>query len=134
MGVPGRGCRAEVPAERAAVADLRRAHGPRGHGEAGQRAGQFGDQPGIGHAGSHPEEAPGPPAAAGLAGLPDRLPAGQLVHARQAGQRRGPVPPDVHLHHDVRAARDGHGAGPGLHHLKGPGEGARLEEIHRASG
>ena len=93
--VAGRGSRAEVAAERAAVADLRRADGASRGRECGQRRGDL--------------------AAAGL-GVRERrsqhelvalvVPAAQLRHAPEVEQRIGPLALGVERDHEIGAAGD----------------------------
>ena len=63
VAVPGRRGGAQVAADRAAVADLRRPDGACRHGQARQQAAQLGDDPGVGHPGPEPHLA--------VAALPD---------------------------------------------------------------
>jgi hypothetical protein len=119
QAVAGRGCGAEVAAHRPAVADLRRAHGARGDGQAGQALAELLDEARVGDAGADPQ--------APVVGAP----VAQFGHAGEVedGLRTGPI--EVQRHHEVGAAGDRDGFG--LRRLHGqrllPGVG--YEDLHR---
>ncbi|GAA3039402.1 hypothetical protein GCM10020000_17200 [Streptomyces olivoverticillatus] len=99
VAVPGGGGGAQVAADAAAVADLGRADGVRGQGEAGQLGVQVVDDAGVGDGGAEADV------------RAVRVPLVELADAAQVQQVLGTAVVEVDLDHDVRAARDGHGRG-----------------------
>ena len=115
--VAGRRGGAEVAADRAAVADLRRADGARRLGQRGQRLGDGAvHRLRVGEAGAEDERAVLPAEAA------------QLAHLVEVDQRRRPRAVEVELDEDVGAALDE----PGVGQLRL--EAQRLVEAMRACG
>ncbi len=119
VAVPGRRGRAEVAADRAAVADLRGTDGPGGQGQARRDAADLGDDPGVGQAGAEADLSAGP------------LPRGELGDPGQVEQRLRPPRVEVDLYHDVGAARDGHRAGNLRLGRDRVGQRPGLQEVHR---
>ena len=109
---------AEVPADRPAVADLRRPDGARGLGERRAALGELAHRLGVRQPGAEPER----PVLA--------RPAAELVHLVQVEEHVGPLPVEVEGHHDVGAALDRQASGCSALSAECLVERPRGEDVH----
>ncbi len=118
MGITRGRCRAEVAADRASVADLRRANSPGRHRQARQPVAKLVDEARVGHAGADSQDAVG------------RSPLRELANPGEIEDgRRTPVV-EVDLDHDVGSAGDRSRFRVGGLHVERLGPGGRLKEFH----